>query len=122
LQAQAQGRESAQIIYNCIRPAVVVVVKVQSQINQGVSSVASCFVTARPDWVVTNYHAVSEALLEPDDHLLVIQTLDGRDYEVRVLAVDVLNDLAILQLDKAIKTPLLELRETLPSSLMGQRL
>ncbi len=39
-----------------------------------------------------------------------------------MLAVDVLNDLAILQLDKAIKTPLLELRETLPSSLMGQRL
>ncbi len=76
LQAQAQGRESAQSLYNRIRPAVVVV-KVQSQINQGVASVASGFVTARPDWVVTNYHAVSEALLEPDDHLLVIKTLDG---------------------------------------------
>ena len=70
LQSQAQGRESAQILYNRNRPAVVVVVKVQSQINQGVSSVASGFVTARPDWVVTNYHAVSEALLEPDDHLI----------------------------------------------------
>lgn len=114
-QAKAQTPTTlAQSLYNRIRPAVVVV-KVESQANQAVASVASGFVTSRADWVVTNYHAISDAVLEPDDHQLVLQTLDGRDYEVQVLAVDVLNDLAILQLDKPIRAPLLELRENVPA-------
>ncbi len=105
---------SAQSLYNRTRPAVVEV-KIESRANQGVTSVASGFVTRQPHWVVTNYHAISDAVLEPDDHVLSLQTLEGRVSGVQVLAVDVLNDLAILQLDRPLKAPLLELRETLPA-------
>ena len=110
----AQATESAQSLYDRIRPSVVVV-KVESRANQGVASVASGFVTARPDWVVTNYHAISDVLLEPDDHLLSIQSLQGRDAGVQILAVDVRNDLAILQLDTPLSATPLPLRETVPA-------
>lgn len=113
LPLQTQAQESAQTLFDRIRPSVVEV-RIDNRINLGVTSMASGFITARPDWVVTNYHAISEAVFEPDDHVLTVESLQG-EHTVKVLAVDVRNDLAILQLDNPIRAPLLALRETLPA-------
>lgn len=100
-------------LYERIRPSVVEVVT-KNRTNLGVSSVASGFVTHRKDWVITNYHAISDSIFEPDDHTLQIVSMDQGELKAEIVAVDIQNDLAILKVEQALRVPLLELRETLP--------
>lgn len=100
-------------LYERIRPSVVEVVT-QNRTNLGVSSVASGFVTHRKDWVITNYHAISDSIFEPDEHDLRIVAMDQGKLKAEILAVDIQNDLAILKVEQALRVPLLALRETLP--------
>ena len=105
---------SAETLFKRIRPSVVVV-KTEVSGNLGVTSSASGFLAHRKDWVVTNYHAVTEAIYEAKAHNLTVHAANQLKKTARVIAVDVLNDLAILQLDSPVDAPLLELRETLPA-------
>ena len=100
-------------LYERIRPSVVEVVT-QNRANLGVSSVASGFVTHRKDWVITNYHAISDSIFEPDDNGLHVVSLDQGELKAEIIAVDIQNDLAILKVEQTLRVPLLELRETLP--------
>ncbi len=100
-------------LYERIRPSVVEVVT-QNRTNLGISSVASGFVTHRKDWVITNYHAISDSIFEPDDHALHIVSMDQGELKAEIVAVDIQNDLAILKIEQALRVPLLPLRETLP--------
>ena len=100
-------------LYERIRPSVVEVIT-QNRTNLGVSSVASGFVTHRKDWVITNYHAISDSIFEPDEHDLRIVAMDQGKLKAEILAVDIQNDLAILKVEQALRVPLLALRETLP--------
>lgn len=61
------------------------------------TSVGSGFVVADGGDVVTNFHVVSQAALEPDRFRLTFSRVDGRHGELRLLAVDVVNDLAVLR-------------------------
>jgi S1-C subfamily serine protease len=56
---------SAQSAFKRLRPSVVEI-RVEVKGNRGTSAGASGFVALRPDLVVTNYHAVTEALYEPE--------------------------------------------------------
>jgi hypothetical protein len=105
---------TTQSLYDRISPAVVEVT-VENRSNLGRVSSASGFVTHRRDWVVTNYHAIDQAIFAPDVHRLQVKTTQRNDNEIKVLAVDVVNDLAILQIERKLDAPLLELRETLPA-------
>ena len=58
---------SAQSAFKRLRPSVVEI-RVEVKGNRGTSAGASGFVALRPDLVVTNYHAVTEALYEPEQH------------------------------------------------------
>jgi S1-C subfamily serine protease len=107
----AQGDNSA--LFERTRPSVVEVVT-QSRANLGLASTASGFVSHRKDWVITNYHAISDVVLEPEEYQLRITSLKEKGLKVQILAVDVVNDLAILKLDIPMEVPLLEIRETLP--------
>lgn len=104
---------SSRQLYERIHPSVVEVVT-QNRTNLGISSVASGFVTYRNDWVITNYHAISDSIFEPDDHALHIVSLHQGELKAQILAVDIQNDLAILKIEQALRVPLLPLRETLP--------
>lgn len=106
--------DNAESLYKRIRPSVVVV-KTEVSGNLGVTARASGFIAHRKDWVVTNYHAVTEAIYDADAHTLLVETATQVKQTARVIAVDVLNDLAILQLDSSIDAPLLELRKSLPT-------
>ena len=105
---------SAETLFKRIRPSVVVV-KTEVSGNLGLSSSASGFIAHRKDWVVTNYHAVTEAIYDGKAHNLTVKAANELKKTARVIAVDVLNDLAVLQLDSPIDAPLLELRESLPA-------
>lgn len=109
--AQANNAET---LFKRISPSVVVV-KTEVSGNSGVASSASGFITHRKDWVVTNYHAVTDAIFEAKAHNLTVHTSERVKQTARVIAVDVLNDLAILHLPSPIDGPLLELREALPA-------
>ena len=63
--------------------------------------------------IVTNYHVVAVALLHPQQYRLEYSTADGRSGELRVYAVDVVHDLAIVGTDD-LRLPPLRLRLKIP--------
>lgn len=109
---------TAQTAFARLRPSVVEV-RVEVKGNLGASATASGFLALRPDLVVTNYHAVQEALYEPEEHRVVVGLAGSRDMAARIVALDVVNDLALLQLDKSPGVPMLALRGAHPAE--GER-
>lgn len=65
------------------------------------SSVGSGFLVTEEGHLVTNYHVVSQFALRPDRHRLVYVTDDGQQGALQLLAVDVVNDLALVKPAKA---------------------
>lgn len=61
------------------------------------SSVGSGFLVEGGQFLVTNYHVVSQYALRPEQHRLVYATVDGRQGPLELLAIDVLHDLALLR-------------------------
>ena len=61
------------------------------------TSVGSGFFVSAQGHIVTNFHVVSEAALKPERHELVYVTADGREAPLKILQLDVLHDLALLQ-------------------------
>ncbi len=61
------------------------------------TSVGSGFLVSAQGHILTNFHVVSEAALQPDRHDLVYVTADGREAPLVILQLDVLHDLALLR-------------------------
>jgi serine protease Do len=61
------------------------------------TSVGSGFLVSAQGHIVTNFHVVSEAALQPQRHDLVYVTADGREAPLVILQLDVLHDLALLK-------------------------
>lgn len=104
----------SQTLFERTRPSVVEVLT-KTKGNRGIAAAASGFLLHRHDLLVTNYHAVTEAIYEPENHELSIVTLDKKRLSAQVIAVDVQHDLAILQLESPLSAALLMLREDLPA-------
>ena len=68
--------------------------------------------------IVTNYHVVAQAVLYPRQYRLEYLASDGRTGPVRVLAIDVRNDLAVVAADD-LELPALKLRTEIPAQ--GER-
>jgi hypothetical protein len=64
------------------------------------TSIGSGFLVSADGLAVTNYHVVSQGVLEPKTYRLEYVAADGSHGDVRVLGVDLPNDLAIVRLDK----------------------
>lgn len=62
------------------------------------SSIGSGFLVSRDGLAVTNYHVVSQYALEPTAYRLQSVAADGATSDVRLLAIDVIHDLAVVQL------------------------
>ena len=73
------------------------------------SSVGTGFVVSEDGLVISNYHVVSQAALEPDSYRLRFKTADGRKGKLQILAIDVRRDLALLRAssekDEALRWP-----------------
>lgn len=86
----------SQRIYDSVRPRLVQVrTLLAAQDSQ--ASVGSGFLVSADGLLVTNYHVVSDFALAPARHRLVFATTDGRQGALQLLAVDVINDLALLR-------------------------
>ncbi len=67
----------------------------QNQDSQ--ASVGSGFVVSEQGHVISNYHVISQAALEPDRYRLRYASTDGRQGELELLDFDVRRDLALLR-------------------------
>lgn len=65
------------------------------------SSIGSGFLVSADGLAVTNYHVVSQYALEPETYGLEYTVADGTRGGLKLLAIDLANDLAVLRLDHA---------------------
>jgi serine protease Do len=80
-------------------------IKVLETASGAKSAIGSGFLLAEPDLVVTNYHVVSEAVLFPQKYQLEFLAQNQQKGKLEIVAVDVVNDLALLKADyKAAKS------------------
>jgi serine protease Do len=61
------------------------------------ASVGSGFLVTDEGHILTNYHVVSEAALQPERYRLVYSTADRREGPLQLLAFDAIHDLAIVK-------------------------
>jgi hypothetical protein len=64
------------------------------------TSNGSAFLVSADGLAVTNYHVVSQVVLEPKTYRLEYTAADGTHGDVRLLGVDLPNDLALVKIDK----------------------
>jgi S1-C subfamily serine protease len=69
------------------------------------TSVGSGFIVSDEGHIITNFHVVSEAALEPDTHELMYVTADGHEAPLQILMLDVLHDLALLRMAPSPEAP-----------------
>ncbi|MEF7614929.1 serine protease [Aquincola sp. MAHUQ-54] len=98
--ASAGGAPAAsaggQRVYDSARQRLVQVrTLLRSQDSQ--ASVGSGFLVSAAGHFITNYHVVSMMALQPQRYRLVYSTDDGQRGALQLLAVDVVNDLALLR-------------------------
>jgi S1-C subfamily serine protease len=64
------------------------------------SSAGSGFLVSADGLAITNYHVVSQVALEPRSYRLEYLAADGSRGELKLLAIDLPNDLAVVRLNK----------------------
>jgi hypothetical protein len=88
---------SSQKVYDFLRP-LVFQVKTTSSLESEKKSYGTGFVIDRQGLVATNYHVISEALWKKEENKIFLE-IQGERKEAHVVAVDFLNDLAIIKVD-----------------------
>jgi S1-C subfamily serine protease len=73
----------------------------------------SGFAVSADGLIITNYHVVADAVLHPQRYRLEYLTADDRSGRLRVYAVDVRNDLAVVKAEE-LRLPPLRLRTAIP--------
>lgn len=63
------------------------------------STLGSGFVVSADGLIVTNYHVVSQYALEPTTYRLEFAAPDGSHGNLKLLAIDIADDLAVVQMD-----------------------
>jgi serine protease Do len=97
----AQGASSiAEGIYAAAPPRLLQIRTLVADAGQQ-ASIGSGFLVSADGLAITNYHVVSQAVLEPKTYRLEYAAADGSRGELSVVGVDLPNDLAIVRLAKA---------------------
>lgn len=66
------------------------------------SSIGSGFIVGNGSQMATNYHVISQIILEPEVFYISFTGKDGQEGELKLLGLDVAHDLALLGADKPI--------------------
>lgn len=90
--------DSAEQLFARYEPALLQV-RVLEQASGAKAAIGSGFVINQPNLLVTNYHVVSDAVLFPAKYRLEYLNNLQQKGSLKVLAVDVINDLALLETD-----------------------
>jgi len=66
------------------------------------SSIGSGFIVGNGSQIATNYHVISQVILEPEVFYISFTGRDGREGKLKLLGLDVAHDLALLGADEPI--------------------
>ena len=113
---------AAERVYAAARPKLLQIRTLVAEAGQQ-STIGSGFLVSADGLAITNYHVVSQYALEPGTYHLEYTTADGRRGELKVLAIDIANDLALVRLDRH-DQPFLEFDASplAPGTAKGERL
>lgn len=89
----------AERVYTAARPRLLQIRTLLGMAGRQ-SSIGSGFLVSASGLAVTNYHVVSQYALEPATYRLEYTAADGRRGTLRLLAFDIANDVAVVQMDK----------------------
>lgn len=103
------AQDDANRLYESHRDAIYQV-RIIEKSSGNKASIGSGFQISADGLVASNYHVVADAVKKPDGYLIEYLAADGSKGSMRLLAVDVLHDLALLQHERA-DTPWLDLHE-----------
>jgi serine protease Do len=95
--SQEAPANPAGAVFEQVKPALLQV-RVNLLATRTLSSSGSGFLVSADGRVVTNYHVVSAVALEPDQYELVYLRPDGSSGPLQIVALDVVNDLALLRM------------------------
>lgn len=101
-------------IYRQARPSIVEV-RQELKANDGMHTRSTGFLVQNPRRVATNYHAIAKSVFYPEDYRLVVLSGNARRHQVSVVAVDVTNDLAILDISPALDATPLAINPAVPA-------
>ena len=91
---------AAERVYDMARPRILQV-RTLLQAAGRQSSIGSGFVVSADGLAITNYHVVSQFALDPRTYRLEYLAPDGARGVLKLLAIDVANDLAVVKLDRS---------------------
>jgi len=91
---------AAESIYAVARPGLLQIRTLVEAAGRQ-SSIGSGFLVSSDGLAVTNYHVVSQYALEPKTYRLEFARPDGSQGALKLVAIDVANDVAIVKLDGA---------------------
>ena len=91
---------SAEQLYVAARPKLLQIRTLLAATGRQ-SSIGSGFLAGEDGLAITNYHVVSQAALEPDTYRLEYVAGDGHRGALKLLAIDLPNDLALVRLDQS---------------------
>jgi serine protease Do len=91
---------SAEQLYVAARPKLLQIRTLLAATGRQ-SSIGSGFLAGEDGLAITNYHVVSQAALEPDTYRLEYVAADGHRGALKLLAIDLPNDLALVRLDQS---------------------
>ncbi|HEV8027327.1 MAG TPA: serine protease [Stellaceae bacterium] len=111
---------SAEQLYGAARPKLLQIRTLLVATGRQ-SSIGSGFLAGEDALAITNYHVVSQAALEPDTYRLEYVGADGHKGELKLLAIDLPNDLALVRLDQS-GAGFFELGDTAGEPPKGERL
>jgi S1-C subfamily serine protease len=89
----------AEAVYAAARPRLIQIRTLVSAAGRQ-SSIGSGFFVSADGLALTNYHVVSQFALEPATYRLEYVAPDGTRGDVRLVAIDVVNDLAAVRIDR----------------------
>lgn len=93
--AAQEGEYSA--LFDALKPGLFTV-EVVDRISNNKNAIGSAFAVAADGRLATNYHVVSEYVIDPDRYALRYRDAQGDSGPLEVLDVDVLHDLALVRI------------------------
>lgn len=90
---------TAEAVYRDAKPRLLQIRTLLNAASQK-SSTGSGFLISAGGLAITNYHVVSQHALEPQTYRMEYVSADGTRGALQLLAFDVVNDLALVQLDR----------------------
>jgi serine protease Do len=96
--AEAPG-SAAEGIYAAAKPRLLQIRTLVADAGRQTSN-GSAFLVSSDGLAMTNYHVVSQVVLEPNTYRLEYTDADGSHGEATLLGVDLPNDLAVVRIDK----------------------